>query len=442
MSVRREIALNFTTYIGPKIASLAIFAAIVPAALHSLGKDRYAILMTILLFVGFVPLLDTGISYALTFRYSRALQRDRRGGVLLLREHWKVYFAAGIGIGVIAPFVFFWLFNSTRIQFGSELKVTAIAGAAAVFFMLLSGFYRAILIAKGKSHVMNIIDFVSDVLRGVAIGIGASLYRNLGITMILIALAFAVRWILMSRVTKRFVNTGVRVFKTHIRTRSMRASANIGVPFAFSALLTIVFGALDKAIITRIQSLSELANYSLSYDITTKGWVLVWAINGAFLPVLMRMGHAGEDSQIVRIFSYSWISVIATALMVYVPLNLFEPQLVGWWVGEKMATDTRAYIAMFSVASLFYFAVCVFYNFFQATGRVMLIAKAYFIGLLFYLLVIAIGAANENVLIISSAHLALWVSVSISMGYFFVLGRRKQNNIVDEQIAAAKRCIM
>ena len=442
MSVRREVAFNFATYFGPKIASLAIFAVIVPAALHSLGKDRYAILMTILLFVGFVPLLDTGISYALTFRYSRALQRDRLGGILLLREHWKVYIAAGIGIGLIAPFIFFWLFYSARTQFGSELKVTAIAGAAAVFFMLLSGFYRAILIAKGKSYVMNIIDFVSDVLRGVAIGIGAALYRNLGITMILIAVAFAVRWILMSSATKKLVNASVRGFKTHIRMRSMRASANIGVPFALSALLTIVFGGLDKAIITRIQSLSELAVYSLSYDITTKGWVLVWAINGAFLPVLMRMGHAGEDSKIARIFSYSWISVIAIALMVYVPLNLFEPQLVGWWVGERMATDTRAYIAMFSLASLFYFAVCVFYNFFQASGRVVIIAKAYFIGLLFYLLVIAIGAANENVLIISSAHLALWISVSISLAYYFVSERRKQHNIDIEQMEASKRRIM
>ena len=132
MSVRREVLFNFATYFGPKIASLGIFAVIVPAALNALGKDRYAVLMTILLFVGFVPLLDTGISYALTFRYSRALRRDRRAGISLLQEHWKVYIMVAVVLFLIAPFAFFWLFHSARSQFGDELMTSAVAGAVAV----------------------------------------------------------------------------------------------------------------------------------------------------------------------------------------------------------------------------------------------------------------------------------------------------------------------
>ena len=439
MSVRREVLFNFATYFGPKIASLGIFAVIVPAALNALGKDRYAVLMTILLFVGFVPLLDTGISYALTFRYSRALRRDRRGGISLLQEHWKVYIMVAVVLFLIAPFAFFWLFHSARSQFGDELMTSAVAGAVAVFFMLLSGYYRAILVASGKSYVMNMIDFVSDLLRGVAIGVGATLYQNLGVTMALIAVAFAVRWLLMGGAAKRFLDLGAVIYKGRMRVRSMRVSAKIGVPFALSALLTVVFGALDKAVIARMKSLSDLAVYSLSYDITTKGWMLVWAINSALLPVLMRMGHAGENSKIARLFTYTWISVAAVALLVYLPLNLFQPQLVGWWVGERMATDTRSYIAMFSLASLFYFVVCVFYNFFQAAGRVMVIAKAYFIGLLFYLSVVAIGAVEEKVLIIASAHLVLWIVISAVLAYFFMMDRSKRNIDLNNQSETGSR---
>ena len=144
---------------------------------------------------------------------------------------------------------------------------------------------------------MNLIDFVSDILRGVAIGICAVLYRDPGIAMFLIAIAFLVRWILAVVATGRLLK-GVAIFhKGRRRMRSLRESTKIGVPFAFSALLTVVFGGLDKAIIARMQSLSELAVYSLSYDIATKGWVLVWAINSTVLPALMRMGHAGESSK-------------------------------------------------------------------------------------------------------------------------------------------------
>jgi O-antigen/teichoic acid export membrane protein len=427
VSIRREATLNFITYFGPRLTSLGVFAWLVPVALHSLGQARYAVLMTVLLVVGLVPLLDTGISYALTFRYTRALRRDRRGGALLLKEHRRVYLLVSMAAAAFFLAAFPWIFKSARGQLGDDFTVAMEAGAAAVFFMLLSGYNRAVLVANGKSYLVNLSDFSGDLLRGIAVGIGAAWYRDLGVTLALIAAAFAVRWIMMAVITARKVPGHATATAGRIRRRSLRASLWVGIPFAFSALITVIFGLLDKAVIARTQPLSELAAYSLSYDITTKGWMFVWAINGAILPILMRWGHAREEDKIAKAFEYSWWAVAAVVVAIYLPLNLFERPLMGWWVGLEMARDARYYIAIFSLSSLCYFVVCVFYNFFQASGRTKEIAKAYAIGLIFYLLGVTAGALSGNMLIMAAAHVALWIAVALSMSYMFardLRGRR------------------
>ena len=430
MSTRREISLNFITYFAPKLASLGVFALIVPIVLKNLGQERYAVLMTVILVVGMVPLLDTGVSYALTYRYSRALQRDRRAGALLLREHWRIYLLVSAMLSVIFLAIFPWVFKSAGRQFGNEFQIVVGGGALAVFFMLLSGYNRAVLIAKGRSYLVNLVDFVSDLLRGAAVGVGAALYRDLGITMALIAAAFAFRWFMLVMITMREIRGHSMSVAGRVRRRSLRASISVGAPFAFSAIITVIFGLLDKAVIARTHSLTDLAVYSFSYDVTTKGWMLAWAINGALLPALMRWGHAREGGRIAKAFGYSWGAIGSIAIGIYLPLNLFEPQIIGWWVGNEMAGSARYFIAMFSLSSVFYFIVCVFYNFFQAAGRTKEIAKAYLIGLLFYLIGVAAGALSGEMLVMASAHVALWIAVVLSMAYMSALDQKKQHVIV------------
>jgi len=430
VSTRREVTLNFITYFAPKLVSLGIFALIVPIALQALGQARYAVLMTVLLVVGLVPLLDTSISYALTFRYTRALRRDRQAGALLLREHWRIYLLVSSVVSLLFLAIFPWVFKSASREFGDELAVAVGAGTLAVFVMLLSGYNRAVLIAKGKSYVVNIVDFISDLLRGAAVGVGAALYRDLGVTMELISAAFVVRWIMLAIITKGEVRGYSLSVAGRIRRRSLCATISVGAPFAFSAMITVIFGLLDKAVIARTQSLSDLAAYSLAYDITVKGWMLAWAVNGAILPVLMRWGHAREEGKIAKVFAYSWVATAVVAIGTYLPLNLFEPQILGWWVGHEMASSARYYIAIFSLSSVFYFIVCVFYNFFQASGNTKVIAKSYFIGLIFYFFGVAAGALSGHMRIMAAAHVALWIAVALSMAYMFRLDqRRKKINV-------------
>lgn len=416
MSSSREVQLNLISYIGARVTAIVVFAAMVPLALLELGEERYAVLAIMLLVIGFVPLIDAGAGYALTFRYMRRLARGRRTATALLAEHHTIYIVVSMAVGVMFFLAFPWVFVQADTHVKTSLATIGVAGGVASFFALLSSYGRAILVASRKTYIVNLVDLISDLARAAAIGVGAAIYGDLGVTAALLAVAFAFRWMLFAGIVARFSEAVAPALR--INKRSLRVSMFIGAPLAFSAVVTVLLGTIDKFVMARVFPLSQVASYVLSYDTTTKGWMIVWAVNGAIMPILMRWGHARESHKLSRASRYTWALTFAVGVVVYLPLNLFEPEIIGWWVGSDMAASAQTYIFVFSIASLFYFATANLYNFLQASGRTGVIAKAYLVGLGCYVPVIALAAANHNSLLMASAHIVLWTAVAAAMWYW------------------------
>lgn len=416
VSSRNEAVRNFSTFIAARATALGVFAAVVPVTLHELGEDRYALLAIAMLIIGFGPLLDTGIGYALTYRYSRLTTRRHHGADTLLAEHRWFYRIAAISFGLAVGLTFHRWFSSASVALSGEVFVVAAALGAAVFFTLLSSFGRAVLVAQRRTHWLNLVDLSSDALRGVAILAGAYMFQDLGAIFTLLALTYAGRWGLIAALVARTVPISV---SSRVRYRSLRASLALGAPFAVAAILTIGFGLLDKFLVTRVVSLSALAPYQLAYDLTTKGWMAVYAFTGAITPILMRWNHAREQKTLARAFHYSWLAIACAALIIYLPLNVFQPQIVGWWVGREMAHATRHYIFIFSLASAFYFVVAHYHNFLQARGRMLDVAVAYAAGMAVYASVLVFAYFRVDIDVAAFAHVTLWLTVALVMGALY-----------------------
>lgn len=429
MSSRREAQLNLISYVGARVTAIGVFAAVVPLSLRALGEERYAVLAIILLVIGFAPLIDAGAGYALTFRYMRRLERGRRAATALLAEHHTLYIVISLAAGILFFLAFPWVFAQADTHVKASLPTIGFAGGAATFFALLSSYGRAILVASRKTYIVNLVDLTSDLARAAAIGVGAVIYRDLGVIAALLAVAFAFRWLLFAGLVARFAEAVAPVLR--INKRSLRASMSLGAPLAFSAIVTVLLGTIDKFVMARVVPLSEVASYVLSYDTTTKGWMVVWAVNGAIMPILMRWSHARETHKLSRASRYTWALTFAAGVALYLPLNLFEPAIIGWWVGADMAASAQTYIFMFSVASLFYFATANLYNFLQASRRTAIIAKAYLVGLGCYISVVVLAAASRNPLLMASAHIVLWASVTAAMWYW---GTVKPNKGLDRAV--------
>ena len=429
MSDRREALLNFLTYAGGRAGSVLIFAVSVPLALHALGAARYAILATLILALGTVPLLDAGIAYSLSFRLSRRLHQVGRGAERLQAEHLSAYALLALILAVCFG-AGFPLALKAAPQDEAELGQVALGGGVAVFFVMLSAFYRAILVARSGSHLINIIDLVTDLGRGAALLAGALAFHSLAWVAWLSALAYALRLALMHHLVP-----SDRARRPHPRWRSLRLSLRLGAAASASSLLAFVWTLADKSLMSHRYSLAELGPYSIAYDVTSKGWLLMYAVIGALFPIFMRWHHHGHADRLERNLRRALLVALALGVSTYGTLCLLEQPLLTWWVGGPMAVAAKAYFYVFSLSSACYFGVCTVETYYRAIGRTVLIARAYFLGALAYVACLAIGPQYWGTIGIASAHVALWSVVLASLLWQFPAAARPGSPAADSALS-------
>jgi O-antigen/teichoic acid export membrane protein len=419
MRARNEAALNFLSYVGGRVVALVVFGIAVPLALKSFGTDRYAIFSTLVLVLGFVPLLDAGFGYSLTYRYSRIVQRKILRPAPLLSEHSWAYFALALVFAIIFLVLFPWLFQENGLL-SSNVHWVALWGALATFFVCMSAVGRAVLVSHRKTHVLNFLDIGTDILRGAAIYVGAVLLSSLPWTVFLIASAYAIRFAVLQLLCWGTNRNPLLSSPENIRGRSLRTSLSIGAPVALTTGAIVAFGMLDKALIARQLPLSDLTSYSLAYDIVIRGWMIVWAINGAVAPIMMRWQHTKQTDKLSRGYFLSLATAGTAIFAVYLPLNIFEPLVMGWWIGDSMALAIQPHIALLSVASVFYVFADVTQNYFRARGQAMLVAKGYLAALAIYVPILIIAIHYKQTIGAAGAQILLWAIAAGILGYFYV----------------------
>lgn len=424
MTSRKEFLLNLITFFAARVIALGVFAFVVPIALHHLGAEGYTALTLVLIVIGFLPLLDAGLGYGFTFRCSRMYARRVSSVCSLLDEHMWLYAGGGIllasllGIGL--PWVF-WLPSDTL---GGNTSVLVSAVAATSLFVFLALYYRAQLVAFRRTYVANVIDGGSDLLRGAALLIGIGVFFDLTLSVILLAATYAMRWLVFAIAVTRSLRSPL-LPRFVARRRSLRMTFRIGAPSAVVALITVAFGLVDKALLSRTISLVDLAPYVLASDLLAKSWMVVWAVHGGLAPILMRWRHSREHGKTKHTFLMLSVVTLVLAIGMYVPLNVFELQIIAWWVGKNMAAEARSYIALFSLASVLYFSAHQFFLFLQADGRADIIAKAMIVGFSVYLPALVFGIRIGGPRGAAGAHILLWLSIALVVARFYFFGDKR-----------------
>jgi len=303
--------------------------------LRNLGTSTYGLWIVLLSIVGYLALLDVGVSTAAVQRVARMTADGDNEGLANVIRTTSVFFTVSGAIAVavtlcLAPFL------------SSIVHLGPISGHVAGITLVLLGMMiavkfvaavpNAVLFGVGRSDRSQQIGlaglFVTQIAQVVVVLAGAGLV-GLGIVTLLGNLfSFAMNSLLVRRITGHSVRAGR--FQRHILTDLLRFGGRNTV-IAISGMVSF---SLDAVIIGVILPVAQVAPYdialstaNLTRNLTTYGGDLL-------LPTYAHFESVKDPARQARVFSRTVLATLSISLPILVALAAFGDPILKLWLGE------------------------------------------------------------------------------------------------------------
>jgi len=138
----------------------------------------------------------------------------------------------------------------------------------------------------------------------------------------------------------------------------------------------------DKILIAISLGKEAVAYYSIAFDINTKLYIFVYAVNSAMFAVVLKR-HVNK----VKVFAPIAVGLIAVSclgIFYYLPLYIYAPEILNHWLGSDFSENIIPLVRVMTISSLIYLYGNVFENSLLAIGRAKKILFIYFLGALVY----------------------------------------------------------
>lgn len=361
---RDEHARNVLSFLLCRALAIALFAISVPYFVRSGSGVEYGTVALLFNIFTYVTMLDLGIGYAVNLRFARAIARGRNNPGQIVSSSVTLFLVVG-GAITVAVFAFGPAISKALLGTARDARAIEVLGASAIFVMTDSVFV-SVVHAYNRIDLANGSRLILDVVKALALVIAATATDSVRAAMeVLVAgivLKTAFDLLLVRRVTG-----SLECAVPGWRRKELRINFHFGLPMALAAAVTVVFWTADRIYVSRVYGPSALTSYSLGADVCSKAFFLVWAVTRSVFTVLIRRKALGIDSSVIQRISIG--AVILVAAFFYLPLFVFAPKLLGFWVGPKIAAKSAAVTRIWCVASVAYLAMTVYYNYLQAVGR-------------------------------------------------------------------------
>jgi O-antigen/teichoic acid export membrane protein len=156
----------------------------------------------------------------------------------------------------------------------------------------------------------------------------------------------------------------------------------LGLPSLWTVLLSLLVNIGDKLIIVKLFSKADVAHYSLAFDVNTKAYLILGAINSAMYAVMIRNRAIKRSSSTqIRI---GLITVGVVGFLYYLPLALFSNKILTVWVSPEFGAAAAHLVPVFALASLAYLCGNVFEVSLLANGLSVKVFQIYCVAVSLY----------------------------------------------------------
>ncbi|WP_396150034.1 oligosaccharide flippase family protein [Flavobacterium sp.] len=377
-SSNRTQKTNLNTFLSLFFRGASIFLSfiLVPLTINYIKPDIYGVWLTLSSLVGWIAMLDIGISNGLKNKLSESLAaKNYAQGKMYVSTTYVII--GLIAIGLVCIYLIFhqlvnWqsVFNSPFIP---ENILRNMVSIVAILFLL--------------KFVADIINVVAAAFQMVAVSSFLLFLSNLGITLsvwiltkttapnvVLLAICLSLIPFLISVISSLFLfNTSFKNVKPSfekVNFKQSRGILSLGWQFFVLQIVVVIIFQTDNIIIAQFFEPKEVTNFNVAYKyysilaivfsiVLTPYWT-------AFNEAYFKNEISWIKSSIQKLIKFFLASILASVLMIAVSASFFR-----MWVGDEVKISISLsvwlclYIAIMNWSSIFS-------NFLNGIGKIRL----------------------------------------------------------------------
>lgn len=396
-----------------KAMSSLLFLVAIPFSITHLGESVYGVVAFFLTMHGYVSLLDTGFSYVVGLRYTRALVISESDGNKIISESMPIY----IILAVIGLVVFAFLSKEiSHAFFGTSAYSLSVALFGLVLALtVVDSIAVVILVAHEMLVRVSFHRFLLDLFKVVGLFVVAGFGLGVDSILIFLILAGVVKLVFDYLCV---IKLGVR-FCPKINFDEIRLNFLMAWPAITMAGLSLLMSMIDKFLVSGKLSSEAYASYSFAMDLTTRSYFLMYALAGTLYPVFIKKHASGES---MKSLLKVWVMALtAIGVFYYLPLGWFAYPIVSFLVDAEFAEKSYALIRVCGLSAIFYLAFNIFENFLNSAGKIKWVMVSYLSGLGVFFLVHAKLMSDYGSYGVAWAvaimFLTMLITVALTVGY-------------------------
>jgi O-antigen/teichoic acid export membrane protein len=346
------VVRNLLFAAGAQVWSVILLAVSVPIVVHGLGDSAYGIFVLTSLLLGYVGLLDLGLTPAvvrsLAIHYASGSNQDLSrivGTALTLLL--GVGIIGGLIIGLLAgPAVTSMLHVPASLQPDAifVLRLTALGFAInmvlTVFGAIPQGLQRLELFTV-RSIIFITATTVAQIL---AVKLGGGLRWVAGVT-----IAINVVSLLVFVVVARRLLPEVRFWPGFNRW-ALRELGSFGAMRFINQVSGQLIFQVDRLIVAAFLPIRAVTFYAVPLNITQKFSAVQFIFSGAFFPAASELHGLKDTDRLRRLYLASMKLQLVLVLPLAILVAGFARPLLGSWVGQSFAVNSTAVLIILAVA--------------------------------------------------------------------------------------------
>lgn len=371
------VARNSILNLANEAWTLAVVFVTLPIVVSKMGNDAFGLFSLAWVILGYMAILDIGVSRAATKFIPECLAKGEESTVgelsrAAIATNFLLGMAGGVLLFVLAPWLSGSLFN-IPLALRHDALIAFRALAVAIPALLLQAAFRAILSAYQKFGWINLVNSFATTLQWV-------------LACVLAAIGFHVGVVVVAAVTVRVIATvayGLIVLTSHSHLfrvllvpvhevgRLLRYGGWVNVSQLMSPLLIY----LDRILVASLLSVGAMTLYVIPYEIITRLRVIPNSVVATLFPSLSERSGMGNDSRLPVLYTAALRYLLVLVTPCFLVLALLGRDVLSLWVGSEYAAAGSTVLQTIAIGALLNSLACVPYAALQALGRPDIPAK-------------------------------------------------------------------